>query len=86
MELTDARLGVHTPPDDVLWITETLDQLAASDPHTAELIKLHCFAGVSIEQAAELLGISPRTAYRDWSYARAWLYRILQRDRPSKAN
>jgi RNA polymerase sigma factor (TIGR02999 family) len=82
VELTDVQLGVDTPPDALLLVADTLDQLAASDPQAAQLVKLHCFAGLSIEQAAELLGISARTGYRDWSYARAWLYRTLERGRP----
>jgi RNA polymerase sigma factor (TIGR02999 family) len=82
VEMTDVRLDASTPPDELLSITETLEQLAASDPQAAKLVKLHCFAGLSIEQSAELLGISARTAYRDWSYARAWLYRSLERRRP----
>ena len=43
----------------------------------AELVKLHFFAGLPLEQAAELLGLSARTAYRNWNYARAWLFRRL---------
>jgi RNA polymerase sigma factor (TIGR02999 family) len=80
VELTDVQLGLDTPPDTLLIIAESLDQLAASDPQAAKLVELHCFAGLSIEQAAELLGISARTGYRDWSYARAWLYRTLEGD------
>ena len=62
---------------DVLAVHEALEQLAAEDPQTAELVKLHFFAGLPLEQAAELLGLSARTAYRNWSYARAWLFRRL---------
>jgi RNA polymerase sigma factor (TIGR02999 family) len=62
---------------DVLAIHEALDQLAQRDPETVELVKLHFFAGLTIEQAAELLGLAPRTAYRNWNYARAWLFRRL---------
>ncbi len=77
--LTDpiADLSDPLPLDDVLAIDETLEQLAQRDRQAAELVKLHFFAGLTIEQAAEVLGISARTAYRDWSFARAWLYRIL---------
>ena len=57
-----------------------LQELAGQDARTAELVKLHYFAGLTIEQAAEVLGISPRTAYRSWAYARAWLYRRLTKD------
>ncbi len=76
--LEELRVGVDSPPDELLSLDETLGELAKSDPQTAELVKLHCFAGLSIEQAADILGISPRTAYRDWAYARAWLFRNIQ--------
>jgi RNA polymerase sigma factor (TIGR02999 family) len=68
------------PLDDVLAVDEALTQLAQEDAATAELVKLHYFAGLSLEEAASLLEISPRTAYRHWSYARAWLFRRLGGD------
>ncbi len=54
-------------------LDEALDRLAADDPTAAELVKLRFFAGLSLDEAAEALGISPRTADRHWAYARAWL-------------
>jgi RNA polymerase sigma factor (TIGR02999 family) len=65
------------PNDEILAVDEALEQLARDDPSLAELVKLHYFGGLTIEQAAELLGISPRTAYRHWAYAKAWLFRRL---------
>jgi RNA polymerase sigma factor (TIGR02999 family) len=62
---------------DLLAVHEVLDQLAEHDPATAELVKLHVFAGLGLEQAAEVLGLSARTAYRNWAYARAWMFRRL---------
>jgi RNA polymerase sigma factor (TIGR02999 family) len=62
---------------EVLAVDEALDQLAREDSETAELVRLHMFAGLTIEQAAAILDISERTAYRNWQYARAWLYRRL---------
>jgi RNA polymerase sigma factor (sigma-70 family) len=53
---------------------EALAKLAENDPTKAELVKLRFFAGLTFEQAAELLDISPSTARRQWNYARAWLY------------
>jgi RNA polymerase sigma factor (TIGR02999 family) len=85
VELDDELLAVAEPADDVLAVQEALDELAERDPQTAELVKLHFFAGLTMEQAAELLQISPRTAYRNWAYARAWLYRRLHRAEPSSA-
>jgi len=54
-----------------------LQKLAATDPRSAELIKLRYFAGLTISQAAETLGIAVTTANRDWGYARAWLFREI---------
>jgi RNA polymerase sigma factor (TIGR02999 family) len=63
--------------DDVLDIDAALGGLANADPQAAELVKLRYFAGLSIPQAAAVLGISPRTADFLWAYARAWLLRFL---------
>lgn len=58
---------------DVLAVDAALTELAAGRPRLAELVKLRCFAGMSIEEAAEALEVSPATAKRDWAFARAWL-------------
>ena len=58
-----------------------LDQLAGADPRAAELVKLRFFAGLTGEQAAEALGISPRSADLLWAYARAWLFEKLKSER-----
>src|SRR5262245_61439099 len=63
--------------DDVLDIDAALAGLAEADPQAAELVKLRYFAGLSIPQAADALGISPRSADFLWAYARAWLLRSL---------
>ena len=55
-------------------MNEALEKLAAADAQAAELVKLHYFAGLTIEQAADVLGVSVRKAYTVWAYARAWLY------------
>jgi RNA polymerase sigma factor (TIGR02999 family) len=60
---------------DLLTVDEVIDQLAAHDPPSADLVKLHVFAGLSLDQAAEVLGISSRSAYRNWTYARGWIFR-----------
>ncbi|MHC5542693.1 ECF-type sigma factor, partial [Singulisphaera rosea] len=65
------------PSDDVLALDEALGLLTIQDPRKAELVKLRYFAGLTMEQAAEALGISPATAHRDWNYARAWLHRSI---------
>jgi RNA polymerase sigma factor (TIGR02999 family) len=59
--------------EEILALDEALPRLAEQDPEAAQVVQLHFFAGLSIEQAAETLGISRATAYRQWTYARAWL-------------
>jgi RNA polymerase sigma factor (TIGR02999 family) len=65
------------PAQDVQALHEALEQLAAHDPIKAKLVELRFFAGLTLEQAAECLGIAPRTADRAWRYARAWLYTAM---------
>jgi RNA polymerase sigma factor (TIGR02999 family) len=85
VELDEAVLSVDGPPaDELLAVDEALERLAGEDPQAAELVKLHYFAGLSVEQAAELLGVSSRKAYRIWAYARAWLFRSLGGDDPDR--
>jgi RNA polymerase sigma factor (TIGR02999 family) len=63
--------------DELLAVHEALDALAAHDSRKAELVKLRYFVGLSIDEAAHVLGISAPTAKRDWTYAKAWLYRAI---------
>jgi RNA polymerase sigma factor (sigma-70 family) len=65
--------------DQLLALDEALAQLAAADPRRAELVRLRYFAGLTLAQAAELLGISRATADRHWAFARAWLYDAMTR-------
>jgi RNA polymerase sigma factor (TIGR02999 family) len=64
--------------DDLLALDQALGQLEIEDPAKAQLVKLRYFAGLSIQEAADALGISPATAKRHWIYARSWLYGKLQ--------
>jgi RNA polymerase sigma factor (TIGR02999 family) len=80
--LEGLELAVELPVADLLPLDEALTTLAERDPQAAQLVHLHCFAGLSIEQAAEVLGLAPRTAYRDWAFARAWLYRAIRGTEP----
>ncbi len=68
------------PPEDerLLALDDALTRLAAEHPSKAELVKLRHFGGLSIEEAAEVLGLSRATAYRQWEYARAWLLRAME--------
>jgi RNA polymerase sigma factor (TIGR02999 family) len=79
VDLDEGLVVTENPPQDVLEIDELLDQLASVDSKAAELVKLRFFAGMTGEQAAEVLGISPRSADLLWSYARAWLFEKMQR-------
>lgn len=63
--------------DDLLAVHDVVDQLAAADAQAAELVQLHVFAGLTVDEAAKVLGVSPRSAYRTWSFARAWMFRRL---------
>jgi RNA polymerase sigma factor (TIGR02999 family) len=80
--LDGLELAVDMPVDNLLALDEALTALAGRDAQAARVVQLHCFAGLSVEQAAEALGLSPRTAYRDWAFARAWLYRALRGTEP----
>jgi RNA polymerase sigma factor (TIGR02999 family) len=66
------------PTDDLMAVDEALTKLAAQAPEKAELVKLRYFAGLSLEEAAEVLGISRATASRHWAYAKAWMYRAMR--------
>jgi len=62
-------------------VHEALDALVAHDARKADLVRLRYFAGLTLEEAAGALGLSVRTAKRDWAYARAWLFREIARQR-----
>jgi RNA polymerase sigma factor (TIGR02999 family) len=62
---------------ELLDLDEALTKLSATDPQAAELVKLRVFAGMTIEEVAQIQGISPRTLKRNWAYVRAWLGREL---------
>ena len=86
LELDAAILSMEMPPEQFLALDEALSRLAGRDPQAARLVSLHCFAGLSVEQAAEALGVSARTAYRDWAFAQAWLYREVNGAEPPAGN
>jgi RNA polymerase sigma factor (TIGR02999 family) len=94
IDVSDLDLAAPEQSEDLLALDEALTQLAAADPQAAELVKLRYFAGCTIPQAAEVLGVSPRTADLLWAYARTWLFQKLQGenapmpstlDKPSKS-
>jgi len=79
VDLVEADLALEPPPEDLLALDEALDKLAGEDATAAELVKLHFFAGLSLEEAGAALGLSRASAYRLWTYARAWLRAALGR-------
>jgi RNA polymerase sigma factor (TIGR02999 family) len=68
------------PPDELLALDEALERLASHDPVAGHLVKLRYYAGLSLEQAAEALGVSSATAYRHWTFGRAWMHGQLLAD------
>ncbi len=74
VDFMGADVMAEESPDDLIAMDEALAKFSQTDPVKAELVKLRFFAGLSFEQAAGLLDISPATARRHWNYARAWLY------------
>lgn len=77
-DLDFLEIALPEIPEDLIALDEALHQLAATDKTAADLVHLRFFAGLPIPEAAHLLGISPRTADRLWSYARAWLHQEMQ--------
>lgn len=84
VDVDDPALEIVAPggdDDELLAVHESLDRLASHDARKAELVKLRYFAGLTIEEAAGVLGVSVPTAKRDWTYARAWLFVEIEKSR-----
>jgi RNA polymerase sigma factor (TIGR02999 family) len=77
-ELAEDDLAVPEPREDLLALDEALNKLATIDREAAHLVELRFFAGLTLDQAAEALDMSPRSADRLWAYAKAWLHREIQ--------
>src|SRR5207237_273111 len=77
VDLDSQDLVAQATPDELLLLDEALAPPAAEEPEAGQLVKLRYFAGLSVEQAAELLGLSRTTAYEHWAYARVWLHAEL---------
>ena len=77
-EMDVSEVGVNDPPDEILQVHEVLDQFTEVDKESAMLVKLRFFAGLTMKQCADILGISKRTADSRWAFARAWLFRAIQ--------
>ena len=78
VDILEVDLASPTGDDQLLAVNEALDKLAGQDKVEAELVKLRYFVGLTNEEAADVLGISPRTAKYYWTHARAWLFREIR--------
>jgi len=76
-----AQIGI-APDDDVLELDEALKRLERIDPRQSRIVELRYFGGLTEEETAEVMNISPRTVKREWAVARAWLYAELTQKRP----
>jgi DNA-directed RNA polymerase specialized sigma24 family protein len=79
VELEDLDIAAPVADDQLLAVSDALDKLAAQHPRKAELVKLRYFIGMTVKEAAEVLGICPDTAKEDSAYARAWLFREISK-------
>ena len=86
VELEGQDIAAERPLEELLAIDEALTKLAAEDPEAAQVVKLRFYAGLSIEEAADALGMSRAGAYRHWTYARAWLRSALEGADPPPAS
>ena len=79
IDLSEIQPAIRPPEDDLFALSDALDELAESEPQTAELVKLRYFAGFTNKEAAEILGISPRKGDSLWAYAKVWLHERICR-------
>jgi RNA polymerase sigma factor (TIGR02999 family) len=81
VEMDEANLSCPMPDQDLLALNEALDRLGEADPRAVEVVNLCFFVGLTHEQAARELGVSLSTIERTWAFARAWLFRELERSK-----
>jgi RNA polymerase sigma factor (TIGR02999 family) len=79
-DLDEALLAGGRPPDELLELDDLLERLASVNPRAAEIVKLRFFAGLTGDQTAAAMGVSPRAADSLWAYARAWLFERMHSD------
>jgi RNA polymerase sigma factor (TIGR02999 family) len=78
LDVEEISIAAPARDEELLALDDALAQLVLHDPRKAELVKLRYFAGLSLDETATVLGISPPTAKRDWAYARAWLFQTIR--------
>jgi RNA polymerase sigma factor (TIGR02999 family) len=83
-DLDGLEIALPEIPEDLLALDEALNKLAATDKKAADLVHLRFFAGLPLPEAAQFLGMSPRTADRLWAYARAWLHQEIRGTTPER--
>jgi len=80
IDVDNLDIACEDRSDELVRLAEALNRLAEYEPEVAQLVKLHYFAGLTMEQIGEILGISRRTAGRYWNYARLWLHREIAKE------
>ena len=78
VDVVDSLLAAPEPREDLVALDAALTKLAETDKQAAKLVQLRYFAGLTLAEAAQVLGVSARTADRLWAYARAWLHQALE--------
>ena len=86
VDLSNVEIATDAPDESLLAIDEALERLAAERHEYAELVQLRFFGGLSFDEAAQVMGISSRTAKRHWAYARAWLFAALSPEFEAKSS
>lgn len=81
VDIDELEIAAPQPDDELLAVNDALKKFAQTEPRKAELVKLRYFVGLSLEESAEVLGISHPTAKRWWAFARAWLFDEIERAR-----
>ena len=81
--LTEAIAMSQDRPAELLALDESLSRLTAMDAQQARIVELRVFGGLTVDESAQILGISPATVKRDWAVAKAWLSRELRKEEPS---
>src|SRR5215831_8601011 len=84
--LDEAALVTETRSEELLALDEALEQLAAQDPRKSQIVELRYFGGLTVEETAAFLKLSPRTVKREWRMAKVWLYRALSGEKPDETS
>jgi RNA polymerase sigma factor (TIGR02999 family) len=82
IELEEALVVADAPGKDLVGLDDALKALAALDPRKSEVVELRFFGGLSVEETAEVLKVSPETVMRDWKFSKSWLRRELSKEKP----